>query len=170
MLGTMLGDGFLENRGTANSRLQIRHSLKQQEYVDWFYKEFSSFVLSAPRKIGDAYFFRTKSLPLFSKWRKRFYKNGKKIVPKDISLSPLSLAIWFMDDGYCDKKAAYFCTHSFQTQDLHHLQKILLRYGLESGLIVDRKHFKIRLLVKSTPTFIKMIRPFMHSSLLYKLE
>ena len=102
--------------------------------------------------------------------RNRFYKNGIKIVPRDIFLSPLSLAVWFMDDGYCDKKAAYFCTHSFDSQSLKHLQKILLGYGLESGLIVDRSHYKIRLLVKSTPRFIQLIVPFMHSSLLYKLE
>ncbi len=93
LFGKMLGDGSLENRGTANSRLQIRHSLKQRDYVDWIYKELSNFVLAMPRKIGNAYFFRTRSLPIFTKWRSRFYKNGIKIVPKDISLSTLSLAV-----------------------------------------------------------------------------
>ena len=170
LLGTLLGDGFLENRGTANSRLQIRHSLKQREYVNWLYSQLANFTSHIPREIDKAYFFRTRSLPLFTQWRNRFYKNGVKIVPKGISLSPLSLAVWFMDDGSCDKEAAYFCTHSFNIQDLHHLQKILLGYGLESGLIVDRSHFKIRLRVKSTPNFINLVKPFMHSSLLYKLE
>mgnify|MGYP001560882335 FL=1 len=170
LLGTLLGDGFLENRGTANSRLQIRHSIKQKEYVDWLYKELANLTLSIPREIGNAYFFRSKSLPLFTTWRKRFYLNGFKIVPKDIFLSPLSLAIWFMDDGYCDKKAAYFCTHSFNQEDLNHLQKLLSNYNLKSSFIADRGHYKIRLVVGSTPTFIELVKPFIHPSLLYKLE
>ena len=169
LFGKILGDGFLENRGTANSRLQIRHSLRQRDYVDWIYKELSNFVLAMPRKIGNAYFFRTRSLPIFTKWRNRFYKNGIKIVPKDISLSTLSLAVWFMDDGYCNKKAAYFCTHSFNSQDLNHLQRLLSKYSLESGLILDRGHYKIRLRVKSTPKFIELVKPYLHPSLLYKI-
>ncbi len=169
LLGTILGDGSFENRGTANSRLQIRHSLKQREYVDWLYSELANFVLSTPRQIGDAYFFRTRSLPLFTEWRNRFYRNGIKIVPKDISLSTLSLAIWFMDDGYFDKKAAYFCTHSFDREDLIHLQKLLSGFGLESSLILDRGHYKIRLFVRSTPNFVEIVKQFIHSSLLYKI-
>ena len=165
----MLGDGSLEDRKTANSRLQIRHSLRQRDYVDWLYNELQNFVLSKPRQIGDAYFFRTKSLPLFTQWRQKFYRGGKKIIPQDIFLSPLSLAIWFMDDGYFDKKAAYFCTHCFTNDNLNHLQKLLRGFGLESSLILDRGHYKIRLLVGSTQTFINLVRQHIHPTLLYKI-
>lgn len=168
-LGTMLGDGSLEDRKTANSRLQIRHSLKQRDYVDWLYNEFQNLVLSKPRQIENAYFFRTRSLPLFTQWRQKFYKGGTKIIPQDISLSPLSLAIWFMDDGYFDKKAAYFCTHCFDKQNLHHLQKLLRKYGLESSPIIDRDHYKIRLFVGSTPRFISLVKQYIHPTLLYKI-
>lgn len=169
LVGTILGDGSLENRGTANSRLQIRHSIKQQLYVDWLYNEFSNFVLTAPRQLGEAYFFRTRSLPLFTKWRTYFYINGKKIVPKNISLTPLGLAIWFMDDGYFDKKAVYFCTHSFLNESLNHLQTVLREFRFENSLILDRGHYKIRIAVSSTPQFISIVKPYMHPSLLYKI-
>jgi hypothetical protein len=169
LLGTILGDGSFENRGTANSRLQIRHSYKQRDYVNWLYGELANFVLSKPRRIGDAYFFRTRSLPLFTKWRERFYKNGIKSVPKNISLTVLSLAVWFMDDGYFNKKAAYFCTHSFTKEELIRLQKCLIKFGLESSFILDRGHYKIRLFVGSTPRFVELVKQFMHPSLLYKI-
>ena len=49
LTGILLGDGFLENRGTANSRLQIRHSLKQRDYVNWLYDELVNLSIHIPR-------------------------------------------------------------------------------------------------------------------------
>ena len=108
-------------------------------------------------------------MPLFTKWRTQFYVDGKKVVPKNIFLTPLSLAIWFMDDGYFNKKAAYFCTHSFSNESLNYLQSVLLEYGLENSLIIDRGHYKIRLKVHSTPKFFDLVRPYMHPTFLYKI-
>ena len=168
--GMMLGDGYLENRGTANTRLQIRHAISQRSYVDWLYQEFENFVAKPPRQIGEAYFFRTRSYPWLTSLRKVYYPDGTKRIPSDLFLTPLGLAVWFMDDGYLDQKAAYFCTHAFDTQSIERARIMLSRYHLESGLVRDRNHFKIRLKVVSTPLFIKLIQSYIHSSLLYKIS
>lgn len=168
--GTLLGDGYLEDRGTANSRLQIRHAISQMAYVDWLYNEFKNFVSKSPRQIGEAYFFRTRSYVWLTDWRKIYYPNGIKEIPPFLSLSHLSLAVWFMDDGYVDQKAAYFCTHAFNDLSIMRGRSILLQFGLETGIVKDRNHYKIRVTVASTPKFIAMIKSHLHPSLLYKIK
>ena len=166
----MLGDGYLEDRKTANARLQIRHAISQRLYVDWLYEEFKDLVAKPPRQIGEAYFFRTRSYPWLTDLRKLYYPDGIKRIPPDFSLSPLGLAVWFMDDGYVDQKAAYFCTHAFDAISIRRAQDILAHYRFETGLVKDRNHYKVRLKVASTPEFIQIIRPYVHPSLLYKIR
>ena len=31
--------------------------------------------------------------------RKSFYVNRRKVIPEDLGLTPLAMAVWFMDDG-----------------------------------------------------------------------
>ena len=81
IVGKLLGNGSLEDRGNANSRLQIRHSINQKEYVDWCYRQLKEFTCSNPKQHKEPYYFRTKSLPLFSRLRKIWYNNKKKILP-----------------------------------------------------------------------------------------
>lgn len=37
--------------------------------------------------------------PMFGALRRKWYPNGKKVVPIDLKLTPITLAWWFMDDG-----------------------------------------------------------------------
>jgi hypothetical protein len=64
----------------------------------------------------ESYTFSTKSLPIFSEFS-YFYFQGKKIVPSNIYelLTPISLAIWFMDDGNTSLKSGglHISTESF---------------------------------------------------------
>jgi hypothetical protein len=55
-----------------------------------------------------------------------FYLDGKKVVPSQISellKTPLSLAVWFMDDGTVDKRrgSVLFETQSFSFEDIERL-------------------------------------------------
>src|SRR3990167_10219321 len=38
ILGSILGDGFLQQTGKNNARLRLEHGLKQKEYLIWKYK------------------------------------------------------------------------------------------------------------------------------------
>jgi len=97
----MLGDGAM--RCKREALLEINHSVRQREYVDWKYSKLSDLVRAPPRiRSGNggrvAYRFTTLSLPELTEFHRMFYQNGKKVVPA-LELDAVSLAVWFMDDG-----------------------------------------------------------------------
>jgi hypothetical protein len=102
LIGTVLGDGYLEYNGR-NVRLQILHSVRQRDYVDWKYKIFKEWTKSPPSEIGHGnYRFRTITHPEFTQYYKLFYEGKRKVVPPNIGellRTPLALAVLFMDDG-----------------------------------------------------------------------
>jgi len=85
IIGSILGDGYLRViKGRNNAFLEINHSLKQKDYVDWKYDQLRNIVKSPPklRKTNGervAYRFFTKQHPEITKLLNIFYQNGKKI-------------------------------------------------------------------------------------------
>ena len=131
--GTMLGDGYLEPHGRG-VRLQVNHSAKQIAYVQWKYEQLQALSPSTPYHCVKVKYpfcrFITKSHPYLIELRGIFYVNGKKVVPDQISellKTPLSLAVWFMDDGTLDKRhgSALFETQAFSNEDIVRLQDCL---------------------------------------------
>ncbi len=172
VIGKLLGDGSLENRGHANSRLQIRHSIKQQAYVDWSYFLLQDLAASPPRRFRQAYYFRTRSLPIFTKMRRAWYlPTGRKIIPSFIKLTPFILAVWFMDDGYFDQhwRSFWLCVHCYRQEEIEFLRAQLAKMGLEWRKIRDRNHYKLRLISSNREKFISLVRPYILPSLLYKI-
>lgn len=169
--GKLLGDGSLENRGTANTRLQIRHSIHQREYVNWCYLQIKDLTPSSPKQYKESYYFRTKSLPIFTKLRREWYAGGKKILPINFSLSAYILSIWYMDDGYYDRRrdSVWLCTHCFRARELQRLMNALKQLGIRCTKIRDRSHFKLRVISQDTRTFLDTVRPYIVPSLLYKI-
>jgi len=105
VVGAILGDACLSpNWSLTNHRLQITRSKQQQVYIEWQYGKFKPFVLTKPRwyERTRSYTIRTISHQEFSNLRKEFYPQGIKILPDRIEeylQNPLTLAVWFMDDG-----------------------------------------------------------------------
>src|SRR3990167_5681331 len=113
IIGSILGDGFLQKTGKNHARLRLEHSLKQQDYLIWKCKILNNFFQKKPEilerfnlKFGKSYqYIRNQSYSglEFGKLHQLFYVDGKKIIPNKISellKDPMSLAVWFMDDGY----------------------------------------------------------------------
>ncbi|MHA2203453.1 MAG: helix-turn-helix domain-containing protein [Candidatus Hodarchaeales archaeon] len=61
----------------------------------------------------------------FMKLYHQWYPNGKKIVPKNIQMSPTTLLHWFIGDGYSSKSGLGLSTHSFSVIDVEFLIAIL---------------------------------------------
>jgi hypothetical protein len=77
------------------------------------------------------------SLACFNIYREMFYVDGIKIIPSNIGehFTAVSLAYFFMDDGYKSRDGFYFCTESFTTQDLDILLLVLHnKFGLNVSL------------------------------------
>lgn len=126
LLGIVLGDGFLQKTGQKNARLRLEHGGKQQAYLLWkgdqfprlFLGKSSSLTRIHPRT-KQAYEYsrwQSNSSPILGKWQRLFYPNGKKRIPEELTQmlkSPLTLAVWYMDDGYFYGKKNNCCSYIY---------------------------------------------------------
>jgi ubiquinol-cytochrome c reductase cytochrome b subunit len=102
------------------------------------------------------------------------YKDNIKIVPQSIGeyLTPLALAIWFMDDGSKLGKGAKIATNCFSHKEIEYLCLILKKkYNLDTSIHTGGKDKGQTIYIKSSsmPNFSKIVKPFMITSMLYKL-
>ena len=172
VVGTLLGDGTM--RCKANALLEINHSVTQARYVNWKYLQLIDLVSTPPRsRKGNAgriaYRFVTRSVPELNEYYRQFFLNGRKQVPM-VDLTPLSLAVWFMDDGSKSRDALYLNTQSFTEKD----QRLLLRllkeqHDLVGNLNRDGKYTRIRLNLESSRTLSRIIEPHVLPMFRYKL-
>jgi len=101
-----------------------------------------------------------------------FYNNDKKILPKNLYnlLTPLSLAIWTMDDGDNDKNSIRYNTQSFSLKEQEILKRLLKeKYQLQANLNKDRNSYRLRVNKESKAKLIKLISPFIIPSMKYKI-
>jgi hypothetical protein len=181
----MLGDGVLELNGRY-PRLRVDHSAKQKEYVRWKYKIFSNFISNKMRcflgkrnkKTGKRYThckFDTISSPVFERFYKAFYRNGKRKIPeniKELLKNPLSLAVWFMDDGYKrnDCNALRINTDAFTLKEQKLLIDALKRnFGINAKLHRKGKDWNIYIPSSESKKFSNLIGKFVIKTMRYKL-
>jgi len=173
ILGSLLGDGSM--RCKTNALLEVNHSFNQKAYVDWKYRELKNLVSSPPKArkgkgVRIAYRFTTKSVPELTDFYRRFYKNSKKTIPRNIDLTPLSLAVWFMDDGCKSYRTCYLNTQKFDNASHKNLIMLLSKkYGIKARLNKDKKYYRLRIAVESMAKLRKIIGSHILPSLKYKM-
>ncbi len=191
IVGSTLGDSHLEKRQNGlGTRIIFEQSNKNVEYLMWFHSYLSTrgYCNTKPPKLhkrikqnGEIFFhYRINSYTFSSlNWiHNMFYSlvQGKyiKFIPFEIEeyLTPMALAIWFMDDGSKCNKGAKISTNCFTPKELITLCDLLyIKYQLictvQSG--GKNKGSVIYISVKSMPLFSKLVKPFMLPSLYYKL-
>ena len=177
IIGTVLGDGYLRILPRSkNALLEINHSFNQRDYVDWKFDSLKEFVKSKPkiRKSNGnrfAYRFYTKQHPELTKVYKSFYQNGKKLIPDNLDLDPVSLAVWYMDDGSkCRDSDIYFNTQQFELDDQKKLILSLEKIGLKTKINKDKNYFRLRLLKSSIPRLRELLKNKIIPSMQYKLS
>lgn len=182
LIGTLLGDAHLEKNGRY-TRLRVDHYEKHKEYIFWLAHEFSPFSL-VPRRIvekdkrnGKSYnrwHFSTKSLPVFDEFRVLFYQERRKTISPVLSnmITALSLAIWYMDDGFRrhDSKGFYLCTSSFLEIEQKMLQKILkITFALDTKIHHQHDLGRIFIPSASADRFNELVKPYILPVFQYKL-
>ena len=183
MVGTLLGDGCLEtqNRGRTY-RLKIEHSIKQKGYTEWLYQVFQSWVNDVPKekrklvkgKTYTNYYFQTRSVGDFRFYGQIFYdQNRRKSIPQFIAklLTPLALAVWFMDDGSAKSKqhkALILNTQCFSKRELKVLIDALdQKFDVEAKIRAQKEGFQ--LIIPRPEGFIELIKPYLREEFHYKL-
>lgn len=177
IVGSILGDGYLRViKGRRNAFLEINHSIKQKKYVDWKYDQLKSIVKSPPKsRKGNggrvAYRFYTEQHPELTELFKNFYQNGKKIIPGNLRLNSMILAIWFMDDGSkCRSSDIYLNTQQFDNGSQRKMISSLKKIGLSAGLNKDKSYYRIRFIKSSLPKLRNLIEKYIIPSMRYKIE
>jgi hypothetical protein len=170
--GTLLGDGSM--RCKTNALLEINHSARQRAYVDWKYRQLADLVSMPPKeRLGNAgrvaYRFVTRSLPALTPYYRLFYERGAKAVP-ELELSPLSLAVWFKDDGCKSRSAVYLNTQQFDLASQRTLLRLLKeQWGIDGALNRDKQYLRIRLTVDGTKRLASLVGSYLLPELRYKL-
>jgi transcriptional regulator with XRE-family HTH domain len=199
-VGSMLGDACLHfNKGKPyhNSSFCKRQSRKDKNnydkisYMKYHFDIFGNLSSNIGKGVVKNkyyyYCFTTHCHPLFTKLEKKWYlrdKNGDhiynkighriKIVPEDIKITPLTLCIWHMDDGFAYPKDANInlCTHGFTDDECEFLcQRLMMDLNLKGKIHRDRGKPKIYIGKKSYFDFIEIIKPFVKwNCFQYKLD
>lgn len=185
LVGTILGDGCLERNGR-NVRLRIDHAESQSAFVEWKFRELSELSPSKPRltarldlrtnQVHRNLRFSTCTTPVLNPFFGFFYEGKpEKFIPDcigDLMKSPLSLAVWYMDDGgrRSDCRSGYLNTNAYSVGDVDVLKRILF----ENFKVSTRTHFaagKPRIYVPQSQftRFCDLIRPHVINEMKYKL-
>lgn len=185
ILGSILGDGGVYvKKGYPRAYYAVKQSSRYSEYVNWLFSELRNLCPSEikQRKDNRQLYFYSSPSEYFTKIQLLFYKDRVKKVPeniKEILKSPLSLAVWFMDDGTLDYRpkdhcAFHLCTNCFSKEDT----KILIdtlneNFGIVASLHYTlcrgKRHSRIYIGTKGRDRFIKLISPHILNCFKYKL-
>jgi hypothetical protein len=129
--GLMLGDGgcYLCSKRNQGAGYVILGS-SQREWAEYGMSFLSRYIVSTPaprlrqpRKLGGKssvdWVSRTHSWCEFAEQRKRWYPDGKKVVPGDVRLTSTSILLWFLGDGTRSPNGAYitFATCDFTEEE-----------------------------------------------------
>ena len=188
IIGSLLGDARLECRSKGiragyTARFRVHHGEKQKKYVLWKYKLLKDLVSREPQEIRwrnekrnlneVSWFFHTKTLRSFGIIHEVFYKNGKKVFPREILpiFTDAMLAVWFMDDGSNNGSSLTLNTHSFSIEDQNIVIDFLKeRYSINPKLVKDRHRWKIAIGSFDYQRFIDVITPYVPIVMAYKID
>jgi hypothetical protein len=179
LVGTLLGDGCLAQHGR-HHRLFVKHKSAHRALAEFKHEVFREFVSMRlhefdQRLSGKMYpcvQFVSRTSSVFTEWHRRFYRNGRKIVPPDIAsyLSPLAVAVWFMDDGAADHAGASFQTHSFRLKEVELLVEVLEeRFELAGNPRKNRGGWIVYVKARSMGRLREILLPHLLPGFAYKL-
>lgn len=184
LVGKVLGDGCLYREGNGKYKLSFGHSLKQEEYFHWCCMMMDPFINNFRTNVdkrGNSTMLQTASIchQDFKYFANMFYNEDRiKHIPLkglDIFLTPLALAVWIQDDGNlnagCNMR---ICSQGFTEEEQYLLRDYLKQcFDIRSKVLGYRmkgkEYFNLTLNKENTQKLSDTVRPFTHSSMLYKL-
>lgn len=189
ILGGLMGDGALSRtRSGHGARYRFDHCVTKTEYCDWKASHFANIGGSrSVRPSDEAVAFDLTPLPELAELRRAVYIGGKKIFSDDYlkQLTPLSLAIWYMDDGSFSNRSkglqertkdgsgrSEICVEAMEATTRARLVAYLAdTWGINAKLVASGATKKAVLVFSKDETakLHALIAPFVHPSMQYKL-
>ena len=186
--GTLMGDGALSpTRSGFAARFRYSHGGAQAEYADWQASLFANVGSSRHARPDGVVTYDFQPLPELADLRQSVYLEGKKYLDDDYfkSLTPLSLALWYMDDAHFAVRSkgvqqrteglsgrATICVQAMEEGTRDRLVSYLAdTWGIHVALRAGgaRKQATLIFTNAETAKFQALIAPFVHPSMEYKL-
>jgi recombination protein RecA len=190
VLGSLLGDGNVSpNRHDRNGvRFRLGHDAKQRDYLDWKVSLLGNIGCTRRTNVKGASFADFRPLPELAELRRAVYLgDGKKTISWEYlkALTPLALAIWFMDDGTFTLRSkgrqmrtsggsgrVQFCIEALTEGSRDRLVDYLGdTYGFTVSwrLAGATQKAVLTFNTASSRKFLELVAPYVHPSMDYKL-
>jgi hypothetical protein len=188
MVGALLGDASIwvpsrdkEGHQVGNPNVGFGHGEAQKDYLFLKYRLLQHYAREAPESRQGGYantlkwVFSTKSHPALLDLYESFISEGVKRIPTEIRISPLALAIWYLDDGSISvgeshRPKATFHTQSFTFSDVERLLESLNRtYGLTGRVHDYGKGPQLEMTADASEILFGLVAPYIPPCLQYKV-
>ena len=184
IVGSLLGDGYLDKNPYGSISLEIKQKSNHRDYILWLWKELNNLCNKKPYQRTDNHQWRllTKYDKKLQFYHQLFYKNRRKVIRKAIEkilTHPLSLAVWYMDDGTLDYRihnhyAYRFATYCFSKKEHELLVKVLyknfgLKVSIQTTKMRNKRQYRLYIGKNSRQKFEMLVRPYIVKSFRYKL-
>ncbi len=171
VFGSILGDGSMRYASDYNVQLRVGHGAEQDEYCLWKESLFNGLVKYKATNSKGGHSFDTIPMYELAKLYELGYQDGKKNPNPELieRLSPLAIAIWYMDDGTFDKDRQNRCSICCSGIPVEK-QQMLVAWFNQQGIYpkLDSRG-RINFSKSETPKLHEMIAPYIHPSMQYKL-
>lgn len=192
IIGSVLGDGSITKHypGKSNPYLTIQHSEDQLDYLLWKRDRFEEegFKVSRVYDVSRKYRQYRVNISLPTKehgiyLRHLLYPNNNKKISRHIlnMLDAEGLAIWYMDDGgkrvrydqtgRCIGRSIGIATHSYTLEE----HEIIKQYfdvvnDVDIKIYKDKQYYRLHMNATSANKFLPIIEPYVHETMLYKID
>ena len=196
IIGGLLGDSSYHKR---DSIIVFSHSIKQKEYIEWKHEKLSRISSNITERITGKSIvtgedlvnvsFRTKKMPeLKSDYNHIrnmiFNQDGVKEVSRKWlnMLTPISLAVWWMDDGCLSvhkekdgriSRYGKLCTHCFSLEEQYIIKNYFCKvWGIDVKITPEKNKFFLRFTVPNLKKMFSIIYPYVLEvpSMIYKIN
>lgn len=190
--GVMLSDASIQPHGKA---AQFFIALSGKEHIDWL-KSVSSYLpllgiepcsghpkvvpkVSSYGKPYEQCLLITRNSTFLLAQRKRWYPEGTKVIPRDVLVTPISIANAFMGDGNSAARVKQNAPHlilltlsieGFAKEDLMFFEEKLRTLGIQGHADTKGRNGYRVSNTKSVNTFMDMVEPYVVSSYRYKIK
>lgn len=174
ILGSLLGDGSLKiHKPYKNARFAFRHSVTQEDY--FLFKAHELVEIASEKYMwrqgrdgkdgfgGEKLRFQSRALETLTELYQLTHKQKKfRIRRKWLNmLTPLSLAVWWLDDGslVSDTRQGVFCTDGFPLNQVKILDRYMKKvWGINTVVGRVNETDQYRLWIRSTEGLQKFLR------------
>ena len=176
-IGILLSDATLQ-KGRGDARLQFKQQYSHFEYFYSVFFKLSHYCSKGPyvtkailhKKLHYGLGFTTRSLPCITELYHLFYKEGKKIIPKNLFglLSWEGLVQLICGDGSYSSGIT-LQTHCFTIQEQVFIINVLIvKFRLECNIHKQGDYSVIYINSKSLKNNLHNMLPYIHPTMLYK--